>query len=166
MAVIEVQTPDMSELKTLLNKYERIEADNRLRFGFEQFLNMLADKARLKAPVATGALQSSITYEIGVEGGKIVGVVGSNLKYAPYVELGTGVYGPKHAPIRPKNKKILAWVSSGPRPTTPAGWKAAQREGRAVFALQVRGMKARPYLLPAVNENIGKIVDFLKGALE
>jgi hypothetical protein len=39
--------------------------------------------------------------------------VGTNLHYAPYVEYGTGIYGPKGQPIRPKSAKALAWRATG-----------------------------------------------------
>lgn len=47
------------------------------------------------------------------------------VKYAPYVEYGTGIYGPKHAPyvILPKHGKVLAWRDP--------------KTGRMVFARKV-----------------------------
>jgi len=39
-------------------------------------------------PVDTGRLRASITPEITQMGGRTVGIVGSNVKYAPYQELG------------------------------------------------------------------------------
>jgi len=162
MSFITVQTPDLRELRTLLRKFSDIEGNLRMKFGFEQFLNYIADAARLKVPVKNGTLQASVTYEIEQKPGKLIGVVGSNVEYAPYVELGTGIYGPRKRPIRPKHSKILAWVSRGPRPTSAIGWKRAVDEGRAVFAKEIKGMKPRPFLLPAINENIDKITNFLK----
>lgn len=45
--------------------------------------------ARINAPVDTGRLRASITPEIRSFGDTIQGVVGSNVTYAPYQELGT-----------------------------------------------------------------------------
>ena len=48
--------------------------------------------AKLYAPVDTGRLRASITPEVrtGFGGGDVIqGVVGSNVEYAPYQELGT-----------------------------------------------------------------------------
>jgi hypothetical protein len=42
-------------------------------------------------------------------GSKLVVNVGSNLYYAPWVEEGTGIYGPKGQPIVPTHAKVLAW---------------------------------------------------------
>lgn len=49
---------------------------------------LVEDSAKAKAPVNTGTLRNSITYEI--EGD--TGIVGTNLEYAPYVHEGTGLF--------------------------------------------------------------------------
>ncbi len=166
MATIKVEIRGMKEIQDDLNRLGT-EAAPRVKFGLTKFLSIVADAARLKCPVKTGQLQSSITHQITREDDKVVeGRVGSNVKYAPYVEFGTGIYGPNKQVITPKNKKVLAWVAYGPRPTTAEGWKRAQREGRAIFARRIRGMRPRPYLQPAMEENINKLVDCLKETLK
>lgn len=45
--------------------------------------------AKQGCPVDTGRLRSSITNEIGQDGEGLVAVIGTNVEYAPYVELGT-----------------------------------------------------------------------------
>jgi HK97 gp10 family phage protein len=45
------------------------------------------------APHSTGALQRSIDFEVSKDGTE--GVIFSNLDYAPYVEVGTGIYATK-----------------------------------------------------------------------
>lgn len=45
--------------------------------------------AKRLCPVDTGRLRSSITHELGHQGTVLVGRVGTNVEYAPYVELGT-----------------------------------------------------------------------------
>ena len=44
---------------------------------------------KINAPVDTGRLRSSITPEVRSAGEDMIGVVGSNVVYAPYQELGT-----------------------------------------------------------------------------
>lgn len=80
------------------------------------------------------------TRSVRVAGSKYSGIFGASLGRVPYArihELG-GV-------IIPKKAKVLAWVTSGERPTTPEGWIAARQEGRAVYAKRVV-MPKRPYL--------------------
>ena len=46
-------------------------------------------RAKSLCPVDTGRLRSSIGHEMGQEGSSLFVRVGSNVNYAPYVELGT-----------------------------------------------------------------------------
>lgn len=64
--------------------------------------------AKRLAPVDTGRLRSSITYEIGQEGTVIVGRVGTNVHYAPYLELGT-----RRMRARPFLRPALAAAGGG-----------------------------------------------------
>lgn len=48
--------------------------------------------AKQKCPVDQGVLRASITSEVDVSLSGIVGRIGSNLEYAPYVHQGTGIY--------------------------------------------------------------------------
>ena len=45
--------------------------------------------AKQGCPVDTGRLRSSITNELGTDADGLVAVIGTNVDYAPYVELGT-----------------------------------------------------------------------------
>jgi len=45
--------------------------------------------AKQLCPVDTGRLRSSITNEIGQDGDGLVATIGTNVEYAPHVELGT-----------------------------------------------------------------------------
>ena len=92
--------------------------------------------------------------------------VGTNKHYAPYVEYGTGIYGPKKQKIEPKNGKVLAWRAQAAQLLGVQGGKIgarfnvglaiaaygiSKRKGKikrnvsrdvyAVFARSVRGMK-------------------------
>src|SRR5574340_872892 len=64
---------------------------------------LVTGTARREAPVDRGPLRASITPEVRVLGDTVEGTVGSNLPYAPYMELGTK---PHFAPI----DVIQAWV--------------------------------------------------------
>jgi hypothetical protein len=68
--------------------------------------------------------------------GAPVARVGTIVHYARFVHDGTGIYGPKHAPIRPKKSRWLVF--------TPKGQKSP------VFARSVRGMPGTPFLRDAL----------------
>lgn len=95
--------------------------------------------ARAYAPVDKGPLRSSITAEVAAQPSqnRVVGVVGSRLPYAIYQEKGTGIYGPRGAPIRPKRAKRLVFVPKG--------------GSQVVFAREVRGARPQRYLERALS---------------
>ena len=79
-------------LKETQREMERIVRDLR----GEPYLNamrratlLVQRSAKIKAPVDTGRLRASITPEVRWQGNTAVGVVGSNVEYAPFQELGT-----------------------------------------------------------------------------
>lgn len=103
--------------------------------------------AKEAAPIDRGILRGSIHSEVRGVGFEMVGIVGTNLEYAPYQEFGTGIYGPKATPIVPKQAKFLVFRNSA---------------GNLVFARSVSGSRPRKFMakgLQAVKDNMGKIRD-------
>ena len=136
---------EIQGLKETQHEMERIAMDLR----GEPFLNgmrlatMLVQRsAKQKAPVDTGRLRASITPEVRWQGNTAIGVVGSNVDYAPYVELGTR---PHFVP----SKYIGVWAS---------------RHGFDNTGLFVSG-KAQPFLEPAFEENKEAIVSIIGDAV-
>ena len=66
--------------------------------------------AKIAAPVDRGRLRNSITSEIRASKHLAIGVVGSNVRYAPYMEFGTGTFVGK-APHYPPMAAIRTWAS-------------------------------------------------------
>ena len=86
--------------------------------------------------IDTGLLRSSINTQLISLGGKPAVRVGTNVYYALWVHDGTGIYGPRGAPIKPKTAHALSWKVKG---------------GKKVFARSVKGMQKNPFLKDAVN---------------
>jgi hypothetical protein len=103
--------------------------------------------ARKNAPVDTGRLRASIVPEVRRRERTIEGIVGSNVVYAPYMELGT-------RPHWPPMDALEVW---------------ARRHGTSAFivarAISRRGTKALHYLKRAVDSNLGKIKNRLSKAV-
>ncbi len=98
------------------------------------------------------ALDSVKLWDLAVDGENSF-VAKGFLVHNSFVEFGTGIFsdfpGASKQPIRAKNSKALAWVTRGERPTTKEGWKEARRQGRAIIAKEIKGMKPRPFLRSA-----------------
>jgi hypothetical protein len=73
----------------------------------------------------------------------IVAGAGLDPSYAYWVHEGNGPPGSR---IFPKRARFLAFVTSGERPTDPAGWAAARASGRAVITPSVATSKPNRYL--------------------
>ena len=90
--------------------------------------DLVRNAAFRKAPIQTGTLRRSLTTLVK----RNTWIVGTNLKYAPIHEFGWI--------IRPKRKKFLVF----------------KYKGRRVRTKRVK-MPKRPYLKPALQDNIMKI---------
>lgn len=96
-------------------------------------------KLNLQRPpqrVNTGALRASITIIPFMYMTYPAFRVGSPLKYAALVHNGTGLYGPHHQLIKPRDAKALRWRGG---------------QGEFIFAKSVKGMPPNPFLLDALK---------------
>lgn len=96
------------------------------------------------APVDDGPLRASLRTKMEYGTRTVKGWVYSDLEYALYVHEGTGIYGPKGQPIKPKRGRYLVFEARNAR-TTPRG------RGNLVFARQVRGQRPQRFLLEALQ---------------
>lgn len=96
------------------------------------------------APVDDGPLRASLRTKMEYGQRAVKGWVYSDLEYALYVHEGTGIYGPKGQPIKPKRGRYLVFEARNAR-TTPRG------RGNLVFARQVRGQRPQRFLLEALQ---------------
>lgn len=119
-----------SELSLLLTGPTGGVAKDMMRRG-----QLVENQAKRLCPVDTGRLRSSITHELRQERGVPVVRVGTNVKYAVYVHEGTGIYGPRHRMIVPVRAKALRF----------------KVDSKVVYAKHVRGVRARPFLVEALN---------------
>lgn len=92
--------------------------------------------AKIKCPVDTGRLRSSITTQLGyaTQRGVPIVRVGTNVKYALWVHNGTGMFGPRMAMIKPRKGQYLVFTIGG----------------KKIFARQVIGQKGKPFLRDAL----------------
>ena len=106
---------------------------------------LLVEKdAKKGCPVDMGQLRASITSEVDWDGGKIIGRIGSNLDYAPYVHQGTGIY-----------------AADGDGRKTPWGYRA--ETGKYKGFHWTKGQRPQPFLKKAVLRNKNAIEQALGG---
>jgi HK97 gp10 family phage protein len=100
---------------------------------------IVANDAKSRAPVQTGALRNSIQIKVQ----KNEGVIGTNLHYAPYVEIGTGIHSS---------------MGNGRQ----GGWVYYDANGERHFTM---GSHPKPYLKPALDSNISAILKCFEGII-
>ena len=93
----------------------------------EEACLLVENTAKMYCPVDTGQLRNSITHTVTDN----VGYIGTNVKYAPYVEFGTGV-----------------WAKDGNGRETPCSYKDAKGEWHTTA-----GQHPNPFLERALIDN-------------
>ncbi len=85
---------------------------------------------------AGGNLKRSLTTEVSRVAKGILLILFGTCGYSGYVEIGTGLYGPHKAYIKPKSKPFLAWEDPF------GGWRHAKK---------VKGRPATPFIKPGFD---------------
>ena len=101
------------------------------------------DLAKRKAPKVTGELRRSITSRVEVDDGEVRGIVFTPLKYAPYVEYGTGIF-----------------AESDGRTDVP--WRYQDEKGNWH---STNGQHPKPFMRPALDESREDIIKILQEGL-
>ena len=149
---IDFQAP---ELNDLLKDFERAggRTDALMRAALTNSANRGQKEIRRRAAHRTGTLQRSVLTEVSRDNAEI----SVNEKYGIFLEEGTGIYGPRHAPIVPRSAKALVFKPKG---------------GGIVFAKRVSGMRAKPFFKPGYEaskpyfiDQFQKVTDILTRAL-
>lgn len=115
----------------------------------------------------TGTSMRSVATEVIADGTSVVGVVGTNYPPVLYQAAGTGLWGPSHAVIRPKQAQALRFPQPGNGGFTLAG---RQRSGQAgagaswVFAKYVRGVRPKRYFELATHMVAADVVAVFRAA--
>jgi len=124
-----------------INKAAQIDIPQALAKGLEQACLVVERAAKMEAPVQTGTLRSSISHKVSI--GSSEGVIGSTVDYAPYVEIGTGIYS----------------SMGGGR---QGGWVYYDASGERHFTM---GSHPHPFLKPAMDNNLSAIMKCFEGLI-
>jgi hypothetical protein len=105
---------------------------------------LIEGAARGLAPKDTGRLAGSITHAISGGGANLQSKIGPSVAYGLYVEKGRGAGKPM-----PPAGAMAAWMARKGIPAS-ASYVLRRSIGR-------KGIKARPYMLPAFQQNQGRV---------
>ena len=89
MSEVQLDVRGLEEVQAEMERVARDLAGGPMVDAMRDATLLVQRDAKINAPVDTGRLRASITPEVRPFGDTIQGVVGSNVEYAPYQELGT-----------------------------------------------------------------------------
>ena len=150
-------TDNTDEFKAALNAA--------LQRGLEKIGLKAEGYAILKVPVAEGTLKQSITHK--VEGDEVY--VGSDLYYAPYVELGTGIFAGKGDGwwVYVKGANASSIAAHGKRYTEEEARKVvAILQSKGLDAHMTHGRKPAHFLRDAAMNHAQEYGEMLRQELE
>lgn len=99
------------------------------------------------SPVDEGKMQGSWLIR---RGGGLTRKLFSSAAYTPYVNYGTGLYGPRGQKIRPKSARLLSFKYNGRKIAVP--W--------------TRGMKPRRFVEKSISQTRRRIPEFIIRAVK
>jgi hypothetical protein len=110
-----------------------------------------------RCPVDEGRLRSSLTYHATLTPSTVEVRIGSPIDYAVYVVQGTGIYGPRKAPIYPKTASVLKFPQPRTMGPLKQGQKRAAKTKRTpyVFARSVKGSPPNRFMIDALETVFG-----------
>ena len=123
----------------IIERFNNLADEAEIEKALDKACALVERSAKEKAPKDNGELRRSITSK--VENNE--GIVFTPLKYAPYVEFGTGLF-----------------AEEGGRKDVPWCYQDDEGEWHSTS-----GMKPHPYMRPALEENREKILSILKESL-
>ncbi len=133
---MKIQIDGIAELNEKLDEL----ADNeRMKNALTRSGELVRDRAKMNCPVQTGHLYRHINYT--VEGDSAL--VGTSVKYAPYVEFGTGSLGDPSVPHTDKKQ-----------------WTYYSKTLKQFVTTS--GQEKHPYLVPALKDSTKEIADIFK----
>ena len=130
---------DGSEVIAQLGNISSNVLPDAIRKALEQSCLIVEGDAKAKCPVDSGQLRQSINHKVEDN----AGWVSTNVEYAPYVEIGTGIYS-----------------SQGGGRQTPWVYQDAKGEWH-----RTSGSKPQPFMKPALEQNTSRIIDQFKGLI-
>jgi HK97 gp10 family phage protein len=126
-------------LSSIYAKLDSFSDETKVNAALGKACAIVERSAKEKAPKGDGSLRRSIASKVE----NFEGIVYTPLFYAPYVEFGTGLFA------EVAGRKDVPWVYQDEK----GKWHTTS------------GMKAKPYMRPALDENRAKITEIIMESL-
>lgn len=124
-----------------------------MKTGLNKGLTVAANQVKVETPVDTGRLRAGTTTEVREQGGEIVGVLGNNATYAPFVEEGTRPHFPPPLALAGWAKRVGANPFVVARAIAKKGTKARRMFGKVLESPFISGMVER-----FVSDELRKVI--------
>ncbi len=152
-SAIEVEIEGIQKVSDKMEQVVKDLTGSPMEEGMREATMLVTRDARIFAPVDTGRLRASIAPEVTVHGKEVRGVVGSNVKYAPYVETGT-------KPHWPPPGALAVWAERHGIPEFLVR-RSIGTFGTSVEAERTIGTKGWRYLQRAFEQNRERIITLI-----
>lgn len=136
---------DSNELEQALNDFVEIRLPKNCAAAMKQACLVIEADSKKNCPAVDGTLRQSITNAVEEDGEAVIGYVGSNLEYAPYVHQGTGIYA-----IMGNGRKEVPWI---------------YYDSKTGTFVSTEGIKPTPFIQDAVEANRADILSYFGGII-
>lgn len=167
-------TENINGLDRLMRQYgalARVVVGQSMKEAIGGATHLVQGEAKLMCPVNDGELRQSIRTVVESHEGNVRGVVYTNKKYAPYVELGTGPAGEAdHAGISPEVSPVYTqspwWIhESQIDQATAERYRCFFIDTPQGRFYQTSGQAAQPFMYPALKNNEERVTRYVSGYL-
>lgn len=136
------------ELEKALRDFVELKLPKNCASAMEKACLAVEADSKMNCPVNDGILRESITHTVEEDenGEAIVGYIGSNVDYAPYVHNGTGIYA-----LQGNGRKEVPWVYYD--------------SGAGEF-VSTSGIHPTPFIQDAVEKNRADILTYFGGIVD
>lgn len=141
-------TADSEELEKALEEFVAVRLPKSCAAAMEQACLVVEADSKKNCPVQDGTLRESITHAVeeDEDGEAIIGYIGSNVEYAPYIHQGTGIYA-----TQGNGRKEVPWTYFD------------EKTGEFV---STSGIQPTPFIQDAVDKNRAGILTYFGGIVD
>jgi HK97 gp10 family phage protein len=172
-------TFDITGMNELFEKFDKFDAKikNSLKDEVNASALKIQSDAKKNAPVNLGSLRNSIYLKEMSDNTKFIYSIGTNVKYAPYIEFGTGgkvnipagfssyasqFKGKKGGKFKEMVLAIMEWVQK-------KGIASGKQSKSVAYAIAIsilrKGLRPQPFLIPAFEAEKPKLKNKIKEIL-